>query len=170
MNSENADNSLYEPSFHVVLHQPEIPPNTGAIGRTCVALRAKLWLVRPLGFQIDEKALRRAGLDYWKHLNWQVVNDWQELQSEAAKLDSRPERSWMFTKTASRLYQDPVYRRGDWLVFGSETSGLPPSLLQDARQNIRIPTFEKVRSLNLASAVAVAGYEIASQIKLFAPE
>ena len=72
----------YEPSFNVVLHEPAIPPNTGNIGRTCVALRAKLWLVRPLGFRMDEKALRRAGLDYWQHLNWKVVDDWAEVQRQ----------------------------------------------------------------------------------------
>ena len=83
---------LYEPSFHIVLHQPEIPPNTGAIGRTCVALQAKLWLVRPLGFQVDEKTLRRAGLDYWQYLEWEVVNDWAALLSAAQGLGATPER------------------------------------------------------------------------------
>lgn len=164
------DSSTYEPSFHIVLHQPEIPPNTGAIGRTCVALHAKLWLVRPLGFQTDEKALRRAGLDYWQHLNWHVVNDWSELLKEAELAGVSSKRMWMFTRTAERDYRDCQMSRGDWLVFGSETSGLPPSLLQSPRQNLRIPTFEKVRSLNLASAVAVAGYEAARQIRLFVPE
>lgn len=139
-----------------------------------MALRAKLWLVRPLGFRTDEKALRRAGLDYWKHLNWQVVNDWQVLLSEADKVaedaGNGEHRMWMFTKTATRDYRHCGMKRGDWLVFGSETSGLPPKLLTDPQRNLRIPTFEKVRSLNLASAVAVAGYEAATQMKLFAQE
>lgn len=105
----------YEPAFHVVLHQPEIPPNTGAIGRTCVALQAKLWLVRPLGFRIDEKTLRRAGLDYWQHLNWQVTDDWAELQGQIAAA-AGAERVWMFTRTAARSYLQARFRRGDWLV------------------------------------------------------
>ena len=167
-----SESSFYEPSFHIVLHQPEIPPNTGTIGRTCVALHAKLWLVRPLGFRTDEKALRRAGLDYWKYLNWQVVDEWTQLMhhANAGESGTEPVRMWMFTKTASRDYRDSSIKHGDWLVFGNETSGLPPSLLTDSHQNLRIPTFDKVRSLNLASAVAVAGYEAARQIQLFDPE
>ena len=160
---------LYEPSFHVVLHQPEIPPNTGAIGRTCVALQAKLWLVRPLGFQVDEKTLRRAGLDYWQHLEWEVVDDWAALLQAATQLGAGPERMWMFSRFSQRDYRDPSYQRGDWLIFGSETCGLPPSLLKEPAQNLRIPPFEKVRSLNLASAAAVAGYEVARQVSLFPP-
>ena len=168
--SPGIDSSPYEPSFHIVLHQPEIPPNTGAIGRTCLALHAKLWLVRPLGFRIDEKSLRRAGLDYWQHLNWQVVDDWDELQAAYADSPVTENRLWMFTRTAQRDFAQAEFRGGDWLVFGSETSGLPPSLLGDPGRNLRIPTFEQVRSLNLASAVAVAGYQAASQIRLFAEE
>lgn len=168
------DSATYEPAFHVVLHQPEIPPNTGAIGRTCVALNAKLWLVRPLGFRTDEKALRRAGLDYWQHLNWQVVDNWADLQDNATKVNeaagSTAYRMWMFTKTATRDYRDCQMQHGDWLVFGCETSGLPASLLGDPERNLRIPTFEKVRSLNLSSAVAVAGYQAATQINLFAKD
>lgn len=74
-----ADPPLYQPLLHVVLHQPEIPPNTGTVGRTCVAIGAKLWLVRPLGFQVDQKSLRRAGLDYWQHLEWEIVDNWAHL-------------------------------------------------------------------------------------------
>ncbi len=157
----------YQPTFHVVLHQPEIPQNTGAVGRTCVALRAKLWLVRPLGFRIDERALRRAGLDYWQHLNWQTVGNWDELVDSIAGLSGQSNRFWMFSKTAVQSYLSVRYQRGDPLVFGSETSGLPPSLLTEPDRNLRIPVSGDVRSLNLASAVAVAGYELARQIKLF---
>ena len=168
------DSATYEPAFNVVLHQPEIPPNTGAIGRTCVALHAKLWLVRPLGFRTDEKALRRAGLDYWKHLNWQVVDDWDDLLLHADKVNhaagSQPYRMWMFTKKATRDFRDCQMQRGDWLVFGRETSGLPESLLGDPQRNLRIPTFDEVRSLNLASSVAVAGYQAATQIRLFSTD
>jgi tRNA (cytidine/uridine-2'-O-)-methyltransferase len=166
--------SLYQPGQHIVLHQPEIPGNTGAVGRTCLALHAKLWLVRPLGFRIDERSLRRAGLDYWDHLVWEVVDDWaglllragQTAASQAAGDPSAP-RFWMFTRTARRLYSDARFAAGDWLVFGSETSGLPPTLLADDGRNLRIPVSPGVRSLNLSSAVAVAGYEHARQTGFF---
>jgi len=149
----------YEPLLHVVLHQPEIPYNTGSVGRTCVAVGAKLWLVRPLGFRVDDYYLRRAGLDYWEHLAWQVVDNWDELTTQL------PEgRRWLFTKTAERSYADVAYERGDVLVFGSESSGLPDSLLADhAAAQLRIPTRSDVRSLNLSNAVAVASYEALRQ-------
>lgn len=93
----------YEPRLHIVLHQPEIPYNTGAVGRTCVAVGAKLWLVRPLGFRLDDYYLRRAGLDYWEHLEFEVVNDWAALM---ARLPSR--KPWLLTKTATKLYTAPL--------------------------------------------------------------
>jgi tRNA (cytidine/uridine-2'-O-)-methyltransferase len=149
----------YEPLLHVVLHQPEIPYNTGSVGRTCVAVGAKLWLVRPLGFRVDDYYLRRAGLDYWEHLNWQVVENWDELTSRLSR-----SRLWLFTKKAERSYLDVAYARRDVLVFGSESAGLPDSLLithPDAQ--LRIPTRSDVRSLNLSNAVAVATYEALRQ-------
>jgi tRNA (cytidine/uridine-2'-O-)-methyltransferase len=149
----------YEPRLHVVLYQPEIPPNTGAVGRTCVAVGAKLWLVRPLGFRVDAKHLRRAGLDYWQHLEWEVVDDWPAL---VERLGDVP--VWFFTKTARREYTDAAFRRGDALVFGSETQGLPPSLLEESPDRaLRIPILDDVRSLNLSCAVAVAAYEAVRQ-------
>jgi len=149
----------YEPLLHVVLHQPEIPYNTGSVGRTCVAVGAKLWLVRPLGFRVDDYYLRRAGLDYWEHLAWQVVDNWQEL------LDHLPDRRfWLFTKKAEQSYLDASYTRGDVLVFGSESSGLPDALLANyVDTQLRIPTRSDVRSLNLSNAVAVASYEALRQ-------
>ncbi|HMO14334.1 MAG TPA: tRNA (cytidine(34)-2'-O)-methyltransferase [Pirellulaceae bacterium] len=151
----------YEPRFHVVLHQPEIPGNTGAIGRTCVALEAKLWLVRPLGFQVDEKTLRRAGLDYWQYLEWEVVDNWQML------LDKVAGRVWTFSKTATQSFDEADFCTGDWLVFGSETRGLPSSILQNPDfRCLRIPTSSLVRSLNLSCAVAVAGYQVHRSITL----
>ena len=149
----------YEPLLHVVLHQPEIPYNTGSVGRTCVAVGAKLWLVRPLGFRVDDYYLRRAGLDYWEHLEWEVVDDWPAL---ATRLPDRP--MWFFTKKAHRVYTEVRYERGDVLVFGAETSGLPEEMLSaHADRTIRIPTRPEVRSLNLSNAVAVAAYEALRQ-------
>jgi len=150
----------YEPRLHVVLHQPEIPYNTGSVGRTCVAVGAKLWLVRPLGFRVDDYYLRRAGLDYWEHLEWQVVDNWDELQSALPSA-----RRWLFTKRAERSYLDARFQPADVLVFGSESAGLPDSLLNahPADSQLRIPTRVEVRSLNLSNAVAVASYEALRQ-------
>lgn len=150
---------LYEPRLHVVLYQPDIPQNTGNVGRSCVAVGAKLWLVRPLGFRVDEKQLRRAGLDYWQHLEWEVVDDWQALTSRLP--DCRP---WFFSKTATKPYTSVQYQPGDVLVFGSETQGLPPSMLEQQRERLlRIPIRPQVRSLNLASAAAVVIFEAVRQ-------
>jgi tRNA (cytidine/uridine-2'-O-)-methyltransferase len=142
-----------------VLHQPEIPQNTGNIARTCVALNATLWLVRPLGFSLDAKHLRRAGLDYWQYLQWNVVDDWAGL------VERLPEsRLWLFTKTAPSLYSQVQYLPGDALVFGAETCGLPAELLERyPSQRLRIPIGPHVRSLNLSNAVAVAAYEAVRQ-------
>ena len=149
-----------QPWLHIVLVHPEIPQNAGNIGRTCVALGAKLWLVRPLGFRIDQRQLRRAGLDYWQHLAWEVVDDWAALCQRLP--DSR---LWLFTKTAPQPYTAAEFRPGDLLVFGSETLGLPPSLLQSrADRCLRIPMRPAARSLNLACSVAIAAYEAARQI------
>lgn len=152
----------YEPLLHVVLHQPEIPQNTGNIGRTCVAVGAKLWLVRPLGFRMDDRYLSRSGLDYWQHLPWATVDDWNALTDE---LTPESTRTWYFTKTATRLYTDAHFQAGDVLVFGSETAGLPRSLLDTAGdQALKLPMRPEVRSINLASCVAAVGYEALRQI------
>jgi tRNA (cytidine/uridine-2'-O-)-methyltransferase len=149
----------YDPVLHVVLHQPEIPYNTGSVGRTCVAVGAKLWLVRPLGFRVDDYYLRRAGLDYWEHLAWQVVDSWSEIDVALAG-----RRQWLFTKKARRSYLDIAFERGDVMVFGSESSGLPDSLIANRPESqLRIPTRADVRSLNLSNAVAVATYEAMRQ-------
>jgi tRNA (cytidine/uridine-2'-O-)-methyltransferase len=129
------------------------------VGRTCVAAGAKLWLVRPLGFRLDDYYLRRAGLDYWQHLEWQVVDDWDEL---IASLPAQ--RPWLFTKTADRSYLDARFTAGDIFVFGNESQGLPPSLVEDNRQRtLRIPIRPQVRSLNLSNAVGIATYEALRQ-------
>jgi tRNA (cytidine/uridine-2'-O-)-methyltransferase len=150
----------YEPWLHVVLHQPEIPHNTGSVGRTCVAVGAKLWLVRPLGFRVDDYYLRRAGLDYWERLEWEVVDDWAALES---RLTGR--RFFYFTKTAPRTYTDVAFRRDDVLVFGCETRGLPPELLAEkAESALRIPIRSAVRSLNLSNSAAIVIYEAVRQL------
>jgi tRNA (cytidine/uridine-2'-O-)-methyltransferase len=147
------------PPLHIVLYTPEIPYNTGSVGRTCVAVGAKLWLVRPLGFRVDDYYLRRAGLDYWQHLAWEVVDNWQELEANLP-----PARHWYFTKRAERLYTEPAYAAGDVLVFGCESRGLPDELLAArGSQCLRIPTRPEVRSLNLSNSVAVSAYEVLRQ-------
>jgi tRNA (cytidine/uridine-2'-O-)-methyltransferase len=148
------------PLLHIVLHEPEIPQNAGNIGRTCVAIGARLWLVRPLGFRLDERRLRRAGLDYWEHLDWRAVDGWQELRSCLPDA-----RFWYFTKTVDRPHWEAEFRLQDVLVFGSESRGLPPSLLAAAGERcLRIPMRDSVRSLNLAASVAVGAYEAMRQI------
>lgn len=150
---------LYEPCLHVVLHEPEIPPNTGNIGRTCVAIGAKLWLVRPLGFSLDDYYLRRAGLDYWGHLEWEAANSWQDLLQ---RLPQPP--TWFFSARATRPYTSVAFRRGDVLVFGSESRGLPKDLLEShAESALTIPSRPQVRSLNLSNAAAVVCYEAVRQ-------
>lgn len=150
---------MYDPTLHIVLFQPEIPYNTGSVGRTCVAVGAKLWLVRPLGFQLNDRYLRRAGLDYWKHLAWEVVDDWNTL---VERLPRRP--FWYFSKTSDISYTDAAFKKDDVLVFGSESQGLPRSLL-DANTDrcLRIPIRADARSLNLSVSVAVIAFEARRQ-------
>jgi tRNA (cytidine/uridine-2'-O-)-methyltransferase len=145
--------------LNIVLYEPEIPDNTGNVGRTCVALGAKLWLVRPLGFQLEERRLRRAGLDYWQHLDWEAVDDWTSL---VKMIGDRP--MWFFTKRASRIYSEAAFSEDDVLLFGSESRGLPPSLTSDANRCLRIPMAEEARSLNLSVSVGIAAYEAMRQI------
>jgi len=145
--------------IHVVLYQPEIAGNTGNAGRTCTALGAKLWLVRPFGFRIEERHLRRAGMDYWQHLDWEAVDEWAEIENRLAG-----RRFWFFTKRARRLYTDAEFRPGEVLVFGGESNGLP-SRLTERREDacLRIPMASEARSLNLSVSVAVAAYEAIRQ-------
>jgi tRNA (cytidine/uridine-2'-O-)-methyltransferase len=146
--------------LNIVLFEPEIHYNAGNVGRTCVALEAKLWLVRPLGFRLDDRHLHRAGLDYWEHLDWEVIDDWAALVRQFSEF-----QPWIFTKTAGKLYTKAQYSAGDVLVFGSETRGLPPGILADhADRCLRIPMHKHVRSLNLAVSVGIAAYEAMRQI------
>lgn len=147
--------------LNIVLFQPEIPHNTGAVGRTCVALSAKLWLVRPMAFQITDKNLKRAGLDYWQHLDWEIVDDWHTLTERLPN----PERYFFFTKKATHSYLEKRYLPGDTLVFGSETKGIPDSFREKyATQCVRIPIRPQVRSLNLSVSAGIAAYEAFRQI------
>jgi tRNA (cytidine/uridine-2'-O-)-methyltransferase len=147
--------------LHIVLVEPEIHANAGNVGRTCVALGAKLWLVRPLGFRLDDRHFRRAGLDYWQHLDWEIANDWADLTRRLPDA-----RHWFFSKTAGRLYTEVQYEASDVLVFGSETRGLPPGILcANADRCLVIPMHPDARSLNLAVSVAVAAYEAMRQIR-----
>jgi tRNA (cytidine/uridine-2'-O-)-methyltransferase len=149
------------PSLHIVLHEPEIPDNTGNVGRTCVAIAAKLWLVRPLGFRLTDRHLRRAGLDYWQHLDWEAVDDWPTL------LDRLPGcNPWFLTKRAEIPYTQAGFSQGDVLVFGSESRGLPEKLLAAHPDRcLRIPMAPEARSLNLAASVAVAAFEACRQFR-----
>ena len=150
----------YEPNLHVVLYEPEIPQNTGNIGRTCVATAAKLWLVEPLGFSMEERMVRRAGLDYWPHLEFEIVPNWDVATQ---KLPVR--KPWFFTKKATKSYTDVTFEKDDVLVFGCETKGLPDEILGTHEDRcLRIPIREQVRSLNLSNAVAVTLFEALRQI------
>ena len=152
----------YEPVLHIVLHEPEIPPNAGNIGRTCVAIAAKMWLVKPLGFSLDDYYLRRAGLDYWDELEWEVADDWETLCRRLA--ESGAGRKWLFSARATRPYTEAAFARGDVLVFGSESAGLPEAIkAAHADALLTIPSRPEVRSLNLANCAAVVAYEALRQ-------
>lgn len=144
------------PLFRIVLIEPEIPNNTGNIGRTCVGLNSELHLVGKLGFEISDKQLKRAGLDYWPHLKWthhQSFDDWWSHVEN-------PKRVFFFSTKSQKTHFDIEFQEGDWLVFGRETAGLSPEIL--ARfpcQMAKIPQIGPIRSLNLATAVAIVAYE-----------
>ncbi len=159
---QDLEKRQFDPWLHVVLFEPEIAANTGAIGRTCVAAGARLWLVRPLGFHLDDRHLRRAGLDYWEHLDLCVVD---ELGKVAESLGRS--RLWSFSTRADLLYTDAVFQPGDAFVFGPESRGLPgPWLAERPDRSLRIPIRPEARSLNLANAVAIALFEGIRQLGL----
>jgi len=156
-----------DPPVEVVLVRPEIPNNTGTIGRTVAAVGGRLHVVRPIGFEMDEKARRRAGLDYWRHLDWREHASW-----EAYLADARPRRAWLFTARAERSFWEADFRRGDVLVFGRESDGAPPKVHEwierehGADHRLALPMLPKpeLRSLNLACAVTAAVYEALRRI------
>lgn len=146
--------------FEIVLHEPEIPNNTGNIGRTCVATGCGLHLIKPLGFDTSEKACRRAGLDYWPRLRPKEHESWAAYRASSPKA-----RVWMFTTKAARAVWDVRLERGDHLVFGKETRGLPEELLREFDGKlVTLPMVPDERSLNLATAVCAAVYEGARQL------
>lgn len=142
--------------FHVVLYQPEIPPNTGNIMRLCANTGTRLHLIEPLGFKLEDKALRRAGLDYRE---WVEVQTHKSLEAFVASV--KPRRLLAFSTRAGRLYTEVSYQQNDALLFGPETRGLPQHLLDTVpdEQRLRLPLIPGNRSLNLANAVAVAVYQ-----------
>ena len=152
----------YVPRLHIVLHEPEIPPNAGNVGRTSVAIAAKMWLVRPLGFQIDDYYLRRAGLDYWDELEWEVVDSWAHLQGRLAA--SGAGGMWLFSAKAKKSYLDVTFAEGDVLVFGKESQGLPAEIMAAHPDRLlTIPSRPQVRSLNVANCAAIVAYEAIRQ-------
>ncbi|MEP6672758.1 MAG: tRNA (cytidine(34)-2'-O)-methyltransferase [Chthoniobacter sp.] len=148
--------------LHVVLVEPEIPPNTGNIGRLCLATDSHLHLVKPLGFSISDKELKRAGLDYWKDVRVSTWESFAELQAAQAA----GTRYFFLTTKTQRTYWDAPFRDGDFLVFGRETKGLPEPLLEANRDHcLTIPMTEQTRSLNLATAVGIVLYEAVRQTR-----
>lgn len=147
--------------FRVVLVEPEIPQNTGNIGRTCVGAQCELHIVGPMSFEINDTQLKRAGLDYWPHLRWFYYDSYEDWYSQV----ENPQRVFYFTTKVKQTYYDIQYQKGDWLVFGKETKGLPPEIIsQHIEQAVTIPQPGPVRSLNLATAVAIAVYEAYRQV------
>ncbi len=146
--------------FHIVLIEPEIPPNTGNIARLCGATNTVLHLVGKLGFSLDDRYLKRAGLDYWEVID---VRQWASL--EALQKEYPTARCWYTSKKAARSHVEVDYQPGDFLIFGKETKGLPEELLNaEAEQSIRIPIFnDRVRSLNLSTAAGIVLYEALRQ-------
>lgn len=151
------------PVLHVVLVAPEIPPNTGNVARLCAATRCRLHLVEPLGFRVEDRYLRRAGLDYWEHVD---VRTWASLD---ALMEAEPEgRFFLYSSRVHRPYTRAAYLPGDWLVFGCETRGLPePLLARFANRAYTLPMWGPVRSLNLSTSVGIVVYEALRQIHGF---
>ena len=145
--------------INIVLLEPEIPANTGNIGRTCVATGSRLHLIEPLGFDISEKAVRRAGMDYWKDLDLHVYANYEEF------LEKNPGAEiYMATTKAKHVYSDVTYPKDCYIMFGKESAGIPEEILQNHKDTcIRIPMVGEIRSLNLSNSVAIVTYEVLRQ-------
>ncbi len=145
--------------FNVVLIEPEIPPNTGNIGRLCLATRSRLHLVKPLGFSLEDRQLKRAGLDYWDEVDVRLWDSFAQLQAS-----QKPRARYFFLTTKSRrAYYDVKFQPSDFLIFGRETKGLPESLLGSNSDNCITIPMHGTRSLNLATAVAIVLFEAVRQ-------
>jgi len=147
-------------SLNIVLHQPEIPPNTGNIARLCAATRCRLHLIGPLGFELSEKTLKRAGMDYWNLVDWKFWPSWNEFLA-----GENPGRFFLFSTKATTSYLQGRFQEGDYLVFGRESKGLPESLLHEhSERALTIPMPNPdARSLNLATSVSIVAYEALRQ-------
>jgi hypothetical protein len=145
--------------MNIVLHEPEIPANTGNIGRTCVATGTALHLIKPLGFDISDKAVRRAGMDYWKDLTLYVYEDFEDFISK-----NPDARVYMATTKAKKAYTQMEYRENDFIMFGKESAGIPEEILVRYEDtSVRIPMIGEIRSLNLSNSVAIMLYEALRQ-------
>lgn len=145
--------------FHIVLVEPEIPQNAGNIARTCAATGSVLHMVRPFGFEISDKYLKRAGLDYWNLVDIRYYDSFAEVRER-----NKNARFFFFTTKAKKAHSDVAFQDGDFLVFGKETKGLPEELLvENEKTCVRIPMIGEARSLNLSNSVAVAVYEALRQ-------
>jgi tRNA (cytidine/uridine-2'-O-)-methyltransferase len=145
--------------INIILYEPEIPANTGNIGRTCVATGARLHLIEPMGFRINEKAVKRAGLDYWDMLNVTVYDSYKDF------LEKNPEaKIYMATTKAKNVYSDVTFEDGSFIMFGKESAGIPEEILVEHPDTaIRIPMIGDIRSLNLSNSVAIVLYEALRQ-------
>lgn len=145
--------------LNIVLHEPEIPANTGNIGRTCVAANTRLHLIEPLGFRLDEKSLKRAGMDYWKQLDVTTYIDYGDF------LNRNPDaKLYMATTKAQKLYTEVSYEPDAYIMFGKESAGIPEEILvQHKEECIRIPMAGDIRSLNLSNSVSIVLYEALRQ-------
>ncbi len=145
--------------INIVLHQPEIPANTGNIGRTCVATGSRLHLIEPLGFRLNEKEIKRAGMDYWEHLDVR-----RYVNYEAFLEENKGAKIWYATTKAKQTYSEVCFGENDYIMFGKESAGIPEEILVDNEECcIRIPMLEEIRSLNLSNSVAIVLYEALRQ-------
>lgn len=147
--------------MNVVLVEPEIPPNTGNVARLCAATKSVLHLIEPLGFKLDDAQLKRAGMDYWQHVEWHRWPNWKTFASSL----SADARLWFIESNGPRLYSDAQFSPGDYLIFGRETAGLPKTLVDQNREHwLRIPMFNsRSRSLNLSNCAALVLFEALRQ-------
>ena len=163
---ENKNSTLQECDFHIVLVKPEIPNNTGNIGRTCIGMNAHLHIVGPTSFEITDKRLRRAGLDYWKHLTWFEYEGWEDFWVKKGVDIDREHLYFLTTKTEKALYSSEI-EKGSWFFFGSETKGLSEEIrTQFENSCVTIPMHGPIRSYNLANTVAVVLHEASRQIRI----